>query len=98
MADLVLAAKEGYAFEDEIFAEKVITELTSPAGSHGYLASEPNMNGVLVAWGRGIKRGFKLGIVDNIDIAPTIAAILGQKMPGVDGKILREILTEAAER
>jgi len=96
MADLVLAAKEGYAFEDEIFAEKVITELTSPAGSHGYLASDPSMNGVLVAWGRGIKRGFKLGIVDNIDVAPTVAAILGQKMPGVDGKVLREILTEAA--
>jgi len=98
MADLVLAAKEGYAFEDEIFDDKVITDLTSPAGSHGYLASEPKMNGVLVAWGRGIKRGVKLGIVDNIDVAPTIAALLGQKLPGADGKVLREMLTDSAMR
>jgi predicted AlkP superfamily pyrophosphatase or phosphodiesterase len=97
MADLLLAAKEGYAFEDEIFDENVITALTSPSGGHGYLASNPGMNGVMVAWGRGIKRGLKLGIVDNIDVAPTIAALLGQRMPDATGKALRELLVAPTE-
>jgi predicted AlkP superfamily pyrophosphatase or phosphodiesterase len=98
MADLLLVAKEGYAFKDDVFDEHVITPLTAASGSHGYLASNPKMNGVLVACGRGIKRGLKLGIVDNIDVAPTLAALLGQKMPEVDGKVLREMLTGDAER
>jgi hypothetical protein len=97
MADLLLAAKEGYAFEDEIFDENVITALASPSGGHGYLASNPGMNGVMVAWGRGIKRGLKLGIVDNIDVAPTIAALLGQRMPDATGKALRELLVAPTE-
>jgi hypothetical protein len=55
------------------------------------------MNGVMVAWGRGIKRGLKLGIVDNIDVAPTIAALLGQRMPDATGKALRELLVAPTE-
>ncbi|MCX6922086.1 MAG: hypothetical protein NT154_02530 [Verrucomicrobia bacterium] len=51
------------------------------------------MNGVLVAWGRGIKPGSKLGLVDNIDVAPTIAALLGRSLPGADGRVLREIMS-----
>jgi hypothetical protein len=50
------------------------------------------MNGVFVAWGRGIKPGSKLGEVDSIDVAPTIAVLLGQSLPSADGKVLREIL------
>ena len=57
-----------------------------------------NITQLLVAWGRGIKRGIKLGIVDNIDVAPTIAALFGQKLPSMDGRVLREMLTDPAER
>jgi predicted AlkP superfamily pyrophosphatase or phosphodiesterase len=97
MADLLITAKKGYAFAEEVFDEEVITELKAASGSHGSLASDPEMNGAFVAWGRGIMRGAKLGIVDNRDVAPTIAALLGETMAGVDGKVLHEILTEPAE-
>lgn len=97
MGDLVLVAKEGYAFSNEAFEEESITEIKFPAGSHGYLASNPKMNGVFVAWGRGIKPGTQLGIVDNIDVAPTIAALFGEKLPMADGKVLREILVNPSE-
>jgi predicted AlkP superfamily pyrophosphatase or phosphodiesterase len=97
MGDLILVAKEGYAFSNESYEDDSVTELTFPVGSHGYLASNPKMNGVFVAWGRGIKPGVKLGMVDNIDIAPTIAELLGQQFPEADGKILREILKDAAQ-
>lgn len=94
MADLILTPKDGCAFADEIFDEQIITDLTSPSGSHGFLASDPKMNGVFVAQGRGIRSGLKLGIVDILDVAPTIAALLGQTLPSADGKVLREILND----
>jgi predicted AlkP superfamily pyrophosphatase or phosphodiesterase len=92
MADLLLAASDGYAFHDEIFDEKIVTELVASSGSHGYLASDPKMNGIFIAAGRGVKAGVKLETVDNIDIAPTIAALLGQKLATADGKVIAAIL------
>jgi predicted AlkP superfamily pyrophosphatase or phosphodiesterase len=94
MGDLLLVASDGYAFDDEIFDEKTVTELMSPSGSHGYLASDPKMNGIFIASGRGIKAGVRLGSVNNIDVAPTIAALLGQKSPTAEGRIVNEILGE----
>lgn len=91
MGDLLLVAKDGYAFSDEFIEDEVITPLPVSLGSHGYLASVPQMNGVFVAWGRRIKRGTRLGVVDNIDLAPTIAALLGESLPSADGKVLTEI-------
>jgi hypothetical protein len=97
MGDLVLVAKEGYAFSNESFEDESITQLKVTAGSHGYLSTNPKMNGVFVAWGRGIKPDVKLGMVDNIDVAPTIAELLGEQFPEADGRILREILTNPAQ-
>lgn len=98
MGDLVLVPQEGYAFANEAFEDEAITELTITAGSHGYLASNPRMNGVFIAAGRGIKQGVKLGLVDNRDVAPTIAALFGQQLVNADGRVLREILIEPPKR
>lgn len=98
MGDLILVAKDGYAFSNESYEDESITEITFAAGSHGYLSTNPRMNGVFIAWGRGIKSGVKLGMVDNVDVAPTIAELLGQQLPQADGKVLSEILTSPAQR
>ena len=92
--DLVLAARDGYAVSRTATGNDFVVPVTGTAnlGYHGYLASNPNMNALFIASGRGIKRGIKLGIVDNIDVAPTIAHLLGQELPGADGKVLSEIL------
>ena len=48
---------------------------TDPAtleSDHGYLSLLPKMNAVFIAWGPGIKPGAKLGLIENIDVAPTI--------------------------
>lgn len=97
VGDLLLVAKEGYTFSDEFFEDDVITPLPMPLGSHGYLASDPRMNGVFIAWGRRIKPGIKLGLVDARDVAPTIAALLDQKLAGVQGKVLAAMLSPANE-
>jgi arylsulfatase A-like enzyme len=93
MADLVLFAAAGYGFGSSPEGEPVVDvtpEMT--IGFHGYAASDREMDGVFVAWGAGIRAGARLERVDNTDVAPTIAALLGLTMNGVTGKPLREIL------
>lgn len=91
--NLFLVAKAGYAFSDEFFEDEIITPIPIPLGSHGYLSTDPQMNGVFVAWGRGIKPGTKLGLVDNRDVAPTIAALFGKALPDAEGGLLRQLVS-----
>jgi len=93
MGDLLLVAKDGYAFSNESFEDASISEVKFPAGSHGYLGTNSKMNGIFIASGRGIKSGVRLGPVENIDVAPTIAALFGLELPEAQGKVLREILS-----
>jgi predicted AlkP superfamily pyrophosphatase or phosphodiesterase len=93
MADFVLAAKTGYAFTGEPQGEVVIdVPAGQVSGTHGYLNTDPEMNAIFVAWGRGIKSGKQLETIRNIDIAPTIGALLGLSMKNIDGKVLTDIL------
>ena len=93
--DLVIAAKDGYGISGSAVGEYVVPVTGSiSAGYHGYLASNPKMNALFVVSGRGVKPGVQLDQVNNVDIAPTIAHLLGLTMPGVEGKVLKEILTE----
>ena len=93
--DLVIAAKDGYGISGSAVGEYVVPVAGSiSAGYHGYLASNPRMNALFVVAGRGVKPGVQLDQVNNVDIAPTIAHLLGQEMSGVEGKVLKEILTE----
>ena len=93
MADLVLAAEPGYAFDGAIAGEAV-TNVAAGAnpGAHGYLNSDPDMQEILVAWGAGIRPGSKLGVVPNINVAPTIAKLLGLSWPADRGQVLSDIL------
>lgn len=95
--DLLLIAQAGYTFSNESFDDNPLIDLPISLGSHGYLASEPEMNGVLVAWGRGIKPGANLRQANNVDVAPTIAALFGLTMTNVEGRVLREFLAEPAK-
>jgi predicted AlkP superfamily pyrophosphatase or phosphodiesterase len=93
MADLVLAAQNDYAF-DAAFEGAVTTPTpgNAPRGAHGYLNSDPEMNAILVAWGAGIKRGAKSAAKPNVDVAATIAKLLGVEVKGMEGKVLTEFL------
>jgi predicted AlkP superfamily pyrophosphatase or phosphodiesterase len=51
------------------------------SGAHGYSPDYPDMGAILLAVGRGVKPGTKLGPTRNIDIAPTIARLLGIDPP-----------------
>ena len=61
-------------------------------GTHGYISSDPDIQALFIASGRGIKPGAKLKSVDNVDVAPTAAKLLGVELKNVDGRVLTEIL------
>lgn len=88
MADLVLAAEPDYSFSGG-FQGEALTNTTSPGGSHGYLNSDPDMNAILVAWGAGI-RHTQTGPKPNLDVAPTIAKLLGIEF--LKGSVLADFL------
>jgi predicted AlkP superfamily pyrophosphatase or phosphodiesterase len=65
-----------------------------PSHGHGYLPEHPRMYPALVLSGAGIKKGVTIGHTKNLNIAPTIAHLLGLEMNNVSGKVLRDALTE----
>lgn len=95
MSDVVLAAKDGYAFDGAVDGEVVVDVAAgSNPGSHGYLNTDPDMHAIFIASGAGVKRGATLGVIQNLDVAPTIARWLGLEMKDVAGKPLTAILQE----
>lgn len=91
--DLVLAAKSGYAFDGSPEGEPlVVLPEGAYVGTHGYLSSDPEMNATLIAWGYGIRPGARAENVKNIDLAPTVAAVIGVPFPTAKGRVLKEIL------
>lgn len=65
---------------------------TRPSHGHGYLPSHPRMYPALVVSGHGIRRGVQIGHVHNLDVAPTVARLLGLEMAGMAGRPLMEAL------
>jgi predicted AlkP superfamily pyrophosphatase or phosphodiesterase len=83
----VLFAKNGFGFNSgtqEKTAIVAVGDTTTNPGQHGFLSSNPKMHAALIISGGGLKRGL-LSNVESIQIAPTIAHILGVKLPGADG-------------
>lgn len=86
--DLLIAAKPGYGFASG--TQEANGE--AHAGTHGYLNSDPQMQAIFLAWGDGIRPGVRLASISNLDVAPTIAALLGIEMDNVTGHPLNKIL------
>jgi hypothetical protein len=84
MYQLLLTAKDGYSFTGAT-GGPVTAEIPQQAGSHGYLASDPDMDPIFIASGYGVRAGARLGRIANIDVAPTIADLLGVRLPTAKG-------------
>ena len=92
MGDLILYAAEGYAFRKEVTGTDVVIPAVNYAGTHGYLNTDPDLDGIFIASGAGIRKGILLDRVSNLDVAPTLAKLMGVTLPEIDGKVLEEIL------
>jgi len=76
--------EDGSLFEDG-------APLTGWTGTHA-------KDGVFIARGPGIKRGYRVENARIIDVAPTILRFFGIPPPDdIDGRVLEELLTEDAE-
>ena len=62
------------------------------SGAHGYSPDHPEMGAIFLGMGRGLPRGVRTGAMRNIDIAPTIAALLGIEPPAdAEGRVISEL-------
>jgi len=88
-AAFALDAVSGYAMGDACNRG-----LSRPAsgGQHGYLPSRAEMATGFVAAGAGVRAGVTLPAMRLIDVAPTVARLLGLPARPADGRILTEIL------
>ena len=90
--DLFLSAKDGYSFTDSLADNTEINVIETVKGAHGHLPSEAGLGGSFVITGKGIKSGVVLNAVRNVDVAPTMARLLGIEMKSADGKVIQEAL------
>ncbi len=91
--DLILFAGLGYAFGDTSAGAIPFQDKPERRGTHGHDPNIPELHATFVAWGAGIKPGSRIGEISNLDVAPTIARLLGVPYPA-DGKVLTKILAK----
>lgn len=96
--DAILVAKDGFSVAGSADGDTLVatnTEAKTSLGSHGFVSTFGKMNATCVLSGRGIQKGGKVPDVENIDLAPTIARLLGIDLPNADGKVLTGALAPA---
>ena len=84
--DIVVIAEPPYTLSraDSLLTKAIVffsPMLGLERGAHGYNPDLPDMGGIFFAMGRGITAGKKIDNVHQLDIAPTVADILGIDAP-----------------
>jgi predicted AlkP superfamily pyrophosphatase or phosphodiesterase len=91
-AILYLDASPAFTMSNKMTGSSV--EGTAVRSAHGYSPSRSEMRGALILAGHGIKPGSRLEYARLIDIAPTIARLIGSEMKTARGRVLSEFLVE----
>ncbi len=65
---------------------------TADRASNGYAPSRAEMRAAFIAAGKGIKSGIKVEYARLIDIAPTVAKLLGLEMKTARGRVIAEVI------
>lgn len=100
MADLILEAKPNYYIVNDVDGIETLGQVTY-VGTHGHDPSSEEMKAAFIAVGPDIKRGLGVEDITVRDLAPTVARIMGLKMPEYwpgaggrfrPGRVLTEIL------
>ena len=79
--DLVVRAEPPYTFAAGNLLAKTGDLLGRRRGVHGYAPEHPDMAGIFLALGRGVPAGARPEAVAMIDVAPTVAVLLGIDPP-----------------
>lgn len=90
-AAFLVEPAEGYYVSDALTGDAVVVG-TTRRGAHGFLPTETRMRTGLIVAGSGVRSGVPLPLVRQIDLAPTVARLLGFDMPDADGLPLVGVL------
>ncbi|MCC6641734.1 MAG: alkaline phosphatase family protein [Deltaproteobacteria bacterium] len=97
LGDLVAVTAPPRAFREKT-RDRVITSAGRRTGAHGYDASRADMRGIFFAMGRGVAPATKLGAVSSLDVAPTVARLLGIEPPrDAEGRAIEALAPPAAD-
>ena len=88
--DVLVYAKEGWKFGGERKPGNAGDE--AQTGAHGYPSTRALMQAIFIASGAAIRPAGEQAPFPNVDVAATIAAILGLPQTGMDGRALTGIL------
>ena len=64
-------------------AKPFMEAISPPRGQHGHLPEYVPTG--LIAWGKGVRKGKDLGVIPNLDVAPTICQLVGLPTKGMEG-------------
>lgn len=84
LAEYVLVAQKGYEIRDYVHGDYRTTKLHQKA-QHGYSENFEEMRASFMLEGEGIEPGMDLGSMNLIDIAPTLAKVMGVELPEAEG-------------
>lgn len=85
----MIEAEEGVRFLNDLTGGAVSE--TPVCGAHGHMP-EKGPQPIFMGHGPAFREGAVLERAELVDIAPTLAATLGQTMPDADGRVLTELL------
>ncbi|MFK7896484.1 MAG: alkaline phosphatase family protein [Myxococcota bacterium] len=92
-----LTAKPGFKIGNRL-AGPLVSPASARASAGGFGLNEPSgsQSVGLLAWGRGIRGGVRIPSADLRDLAPTVASLLGLRLPGAaEGKPIIGLLRAA---
>lgn len=90
-----LEAELGFAFLDDATGADVAPAALRAAG--GYLVGRPELSPGFVAFGRGLRRGIRVPLMHQLDVAPTLARLLGVELAQAKGRVLTGLLQPAVD-
>jgi hypothetical protein len=85
-----LEADPGFVFDDTIASPAIVPSRVRGAG--GYLDDGAALHTGFVAFGRGVRRGLDVPQMSQLDVAPTLAALLGVPLEPTGGRALVGLL------
>jgi predicted AlkP superfamily pyrophosphatase or phosphodiesterase len=92
-AVLMLDAGEGFTFSPTLTGKQVVSPSPKTKGMHGQMPDRPGLGATFIIAGPGIAPGHTLSEMRMIDVAPTLAATVGLKMPKAEGQVVSEVFT-----
>lgn len=91
-----LEASEDYVLNPKL-NDPWMVRLDKTHGHHGYLPTHPQIQTGFIAIGAGIPQGVDLGVIQIVDVAPTVASLLQVEMPDTEGRSVMPIAMDKAE-